>query len=792
MRLTKAIFILLCVLLCSCSVTRRLGEGEYLLSDVKVDVVDADSLSRKERIQESNLSRYIKQTPNSRFLGTNFYAWVYSLANPEKQGWLSRFVRKVGEEPVIYDSTMSERSVRDMDLYMYGMGFLQASSNYSVDTARRRRAVVTYNATQSTPYRIGSIEYVFNDETVRPVILEDTSASMVRSGDIFDINVLDRERGRITQRLNDEGFYSFKVNNISYVADSSVGNRVVDLQMVVQNGITGYSEQGRAIRENNMIYRINNINVFPDFDPMTMAADRGAITSALSDTLVYEGLNIISNNRDAFRPAVLRQIIGLNANDRYSASQIQSTYNELMRLGYFRSVSIVFTDVSDTTSMNNLVSFRGANGDTTEYMPRIGLLDCNIVCTPGKRQSYTAELEGTTTSNYYGIMATLGYQNRNIFRGFELFDASLRGGYEYLTSTGSQDSFEVGGSVSFTFPRFISPIRFDTKYDIYNTISRLEFSYDVERRPYYYRTLSSGVWGYQWSAYRHESYVIRPIDISVVKLKDMDETYLESIDNPYLINSYQSQFIGGISGSYIYNNSENNTNLNSTKWRVNLETNGNLIGAVSSLFDNEYTAEDGETYNRIFGVRYAQYVRGDIDFAKSFQLGRESALVYRFYAGAGLTYGNSSSIPYEKLFYCGGSNSMRGWQARTLGPGSTPEPTDVVYDSQLGNFKLETNLEARFPLWGMFKGAVFCDLGNVWYLKSDEIDDPDGVFQIDSFYEQLGFDAGLGLRMDFNFFVFRVDWGIQIHNPNKAVGERWIQNFDLSNTALNFGIGYPF
>lgn len=761
------------LLLCSCGVTRGLSDGEYLLTNVGIDVIDSDSLARNEKVSSVELYKYVKQRPNKRFLGINFYAWVYSLANPQSSSWLNRMARRIGEEPIIYDSVMSSRSVRDMDLYMYGSGFLQANSSFEVDTVRKK-AKVTYLAKHSTPYRIGKLEYVFNDESIAPIILGDTTNSMAKVGDIFDINVLDRERGRVAKYLNNKGYYNFQVTNLSYVADSSVGDRRVDLKMIVNRNLVGYNDSGQAILEDNKVYRINNVYVLPDFQPMTMAGDNTTLATALSDTVRYQGLTIIANDEGSCRPKVLRDLIGIHNNDKYDASKIQESYDELIRLGYFKSVSIVFTDVSDSTDMDQ------------------GLLNCNIVCTPGKRQSYSIDLEGTTTSDYYGITATLGYQNRNIFGGFELFDISLSGGYEFLSSSSSSstDSFLFGVNTSFTFPRFIQPFGIGLD-NLRNTTTRLEFSYEVQRRPYYHRTLSSAVFGYQWSAYRHESYVLRPIDISVVKLKYIDENYLESLDNPYLVNSYESQIIGGISGSYIYNNSENNSNLNFTKWRVNLETNGNLISAVTSVFNNEYTSEDGESYDRIFGVRYAQYVRGDVEFSKSFKLSRESSLVYRFYTGAGLAYGNSSTVPYEKLFYCGGSNSMRGWQARTLGPGSTAEPTDVVYDSQLGNFKLETNLEARFPVWGMFKGAVFCDVGNVWFLKSEDYSE-EGVFKFDTFFSQLGFDAGIGLRMDFNFFVFRVDWGLKIHNPNKSVGNRWIQGFSFSDTTLNFGVGYPF
>lgn len=237
-------------------------------------------------------------------------------------------------------------------------------------------------------------------------------------------------------------------------------------------------------------------------------------------------------------------------------------------------------------------------------------------------------------------------------------------------------------------------------------------------------------------------------------------------------------------------------NRNSTLVRLNLETTGNLLRGITELFAKPQNDDGGKYYN-ILGIRFAQYVRGDLSVSQKIVLGAEGrlAIAYRLYGGAALSYGNSNTIPSDRLFFAGGGNSMRGWAPRTLGPGDTPEPkkSGVYYPSQLANMKLEANLELRFPIWNIFNGALFFDAGNIWFLKRSESDNaPQAVFRFNNFYRQLGFDTGVGIRLDIKFAVLRLDWGIQLHNPNWPAGHRWIDTFKFKNTALNFGVGYPF
>jgi outer membrane protein assembly factor BamA len=289
---------------------------------------------------------------------------------------------------------------------------------------------------------------------------------------------------------------------------------------------------------------------------------------------------------------------------------------------------------------------------------------------------------------------------------------------------------------------------------------------------------------------QNSSFVVRPVSINWVNVGYINEDYFNSLQNEYLKRSYESQLIVGSSASYTYNNQRAETTKNQTLVRVNAELAGNTVDGLMRLFSNP---TEGQDYYKLLGVRYSQYVRVDVNASQRVMLGENSSIAARLYAGVGVAYGNSQAIPFDRMFYAGGSNSMRGWAPRTLGPGSSPLPENVVYPTQLGDMKLEANLELRFPIWNMFHGATFFDVGNVWYMGRNGVDYPDSsVFHIKDFYKQLGFNTGIGIRIDIQFAILRLDWGIQIHNPNKPMGQRWIHDFKWKNTALNFGVGYPF
>ena len=313
----KIFIVILLSMLCSaCSVTRKLSDGEYFLQRVKIE--DDKETPRKERISSYTLEQYVRQTPNKRFLGTNFYVWVHNLANPRKNNWWNNFKRKIGEEPVLLDISLTERSARNLQTYMDSRGYYSSSVSYHVDTIRRpKRAYVTYRTHQGEPYRISSISYDFRDNQLAPIIEADTAQSLLKVGNIFDIPTLDKERERIAKYLNNRGFYNFSINNIEYRVDTLSGNHLANVRMIVKRNIIGYDERGRAITDNSQVFRVKEINVLPDYNP---AIAEDLYKTSLTDTTYYNGINIISQGKPNVRPKVMHSAIPLTPNTIYDAS----------------------------------------------------------------------------------------------------------------------------------------------------------------------------------------------------------------------------------------------------------------------------------------------------------------------------------------------------------------------------------------------------------------------------------------------------------------------------------------
>ena len=790
----RLLYIVCCValgaMLSACSVTRLIPSNEYLLQRVKID--EDKSAPRAERIKSDEVTKYLRQKPNKHFLGTDFYTWVYLMAKPDKDNWWNNLMRRIGEEPVYLNMRDTERSASNLKIYLDSRGYYSSEVGFKVDTTyRRRRAKVEFSLKQGEPYHISNISYDFRDRFLEPILLPDTTNTLLHRGDIFDISVLDAERDRIALYLKDRGYYNFSVNNIEFIADTLGGDRKVGVTVIIKQTLTGYNARGEAQYDNNDVYRLRNINIVPNYSP---TADKSSPNYFGNfDSLEYRGLNILfSGKRPNVRARVLRGMVPLYPNYLYNYSQISQTYSNLMSMGYFKSARISFTEAKDSLR-GNLITLVGAEGKKVGGVnyTRERYLDCDILCTPALQQGIKAELEASTTSSFYGLKAVFGYQNRNIFRGAEMLEITGTAGYEYMKAQNAKKkhAMEFGVSAGLSFPRFLLANYAITSGTIAPK-TKFELSYNYQNRPYYKRHLSSASWVYSWRNHTNSSFVVRPISINLVNVNDMDSRYFNSLQNQYLKHSFESQLIVAISGSYVLKKQYKSAPNNQTTLRANCELSGNALNGIVHLISKP---AEGKNYYEFLGIRFSQYVRGDIDASHRIKFGKVTALAARLYAGAAYAYGNSNAVPFDRLFYAGGSNSMRGWAPRTLGPGSSPSPKDVVYPSQMGDMKLEANLEFRFPIWGMFHGATFLDLGNIWYIENKDANIPDdAVFHFNSFYKQLAFNTGIGVRLDIQFAILRLDWGIQLHNPNNPVGERWIHNFKWRNTSLNFGVGFPF
>lgn len=787
------------VLLSSCSVTRHLPPNAYILTRNKIET--DKSTPREERISAGELDDYIRQTPSKKFLGTNLPVWLYNQADPGKDNGWNNLLRRLGSAPVILDTALTALSSRNIKLYMDKRGWYDSRSWYDIKYKRSHKAVVTYSVKQGIPYRINSVNYDYQDKFLAQVLRQDTASSLVRKGEIFNLEVLNQERQRITRYLKDCGYYTFTVNNINYIADTLAGDHLVNLVMVIKKHLAGYDSEGEPIYENNAVYHLDDIYVYPDYNATKAATDPDYLRSM--DTTYYQGLYILHQGKLKIRPRTLRRAIPIHAGYLYSAGDQQRTSGNLQRLDYFNNASVTFYEAPSTDGSYITYVGEGESGQPVETLEKP--LDCDIYCTPAMRQGYTLDFEATTSSAFYALRPSISYLNRNLFRGAELLNISLTGGYEFNKDESAvKNSYEFGVSASITFPRFLAPFQIDRAGKLWRPITRLELSTNLQRKSKYHRTITGANLGYTWGNGRRSTYTVRPIDFNLVDVSFIDNAFLCSIENRYLRESYKSQYIAALSASYVFNEPKTRKG-NSLTLRVNAETAGNITDALAHWLSSPVTEQVNiddcggsgdtkpryETFYKVFNIRYSQYFRIDASISNTVPLGFRTAIAYRFYGGIGVPYGNSSTLPMDRMFYVGGSNSMRGWPVRALGPGDSPQGRESGFKNQLGNLRLEANFEFRFPVWKALHGALFFDLGNVW-LAGIPGAAPDEVFRFDTFYKELGFNTGLGLRYDLNLVVIRLDWGVRLHDPSLPAGHRWIKAFKWSNTSLNFGIGYPF
>ena len=764
----------------SCNTTRYVPEGSYLLKKNEVEFENKKVPKKDPRIDKKVLARYIQQRPNRRLLGMNIYLGAHSISDTSKHGWWHRlWSEKIGDPPVILDSALTARSKQAMEIFLHSKGYMSAWVEDSV-SARKQKATVHYQVEPGTPYRISELTYRIADTFLKQIILEDTTNCLLKAGQTFDRKTFEDERSRITDRLKNMGFYNFGNNSITYTADTTRGENTMAVVMNVGRRLVSYETDNRPNYENHPVYRIGRIVVNSDYDPTKSIQQNSEIKY---DTLEHNGVEIMYDKKLYIRPEILVGAIRLSPNELYDLSAVQRTYYNVSALGY--SANIIFTPIERPDSVPPIrvtVPYADTISTTEEQ------LLCYIQCTPLVRQNFNTDLELSTTSDYYSIALTLGYQNRNLFRGAEIFNVSFRGAYEFVKIKNKANSYEFGVTTSLDIPRLLFPVGDRVKSRLRQATTQVSLSYNIQRRPDYRRTMFGAQFGYGWTLNRGGRFVINPVDVNIVSVPWVDSTFLANIDNPYLRNSYTSQLIPGLSAAY-YFTSNPDTKENGISVRVNADANGNLFRLLTSMLGDPVT-RNNETYYNIFGLRFAQYARASIELSHRFNLNDHNQISWRIFAGGGVPYGNSNTVPFERLFFAGGSNSMRGWQVRSLGPGSVPADTVSSYPNQLGNIRLEANLEYRANVIGGLNLGIFFDAGNIWMNSKGE-KRPEARLRYD-FFKQLAFNTGVGIRYDFDYFVLRLDWGWKLYNPSLEKQKRWLSQFRFKDTALHFAIGFPF
>lgn len=788
----------------ACSPVRRLSDNEYLLVKNKIS-------GNNSAISDAQLLAYVKQKPNRKILNLfRFHLQVYNLVNqerfqkrykekidkrtkkndkrriagkkqfPEEPISFSNWLLSIGEAPIILDTFQVNRSAVQLQLYLRNHGYFNAKVRDSVSTnPANKRAEVFYIVDPEKPYTFNKIEYVINDRTIKEIFLNNWSKSLLRTGNIFDSDVLEKERDRITALLRNEGYFSFVKNYINYSADTTVGGRLINLQLNIDNpikAVPGFADS--TIESKHIRYKINNVFITSDYSSKLDSTTQ-------VDTLYFDNVHYISNNGLKFKPRAIKPSVSIQRGELYSKEDIDQTYRRIAELNAFKFINL---------------NFQPAGSDTS------ALLDLNIRLSPRPRQSITYETQGTNTAGNFGVALNLIYQNRNLMKGLELFELRLTGGLEVQRILGNidEDNSEsvanflpfntilFGPEASLVIPKIPKTLNF---LGPNNRKTRIATYYNLQERPDYFRSIFTSIYGFSANKNQRINLAFNPVEINFVNvnLTPQFESLLNSSNNLFLKNSFKSQFISSGKFTRTYNNQVVGANKSFNFLQWNFETAGLLLNASRNFFKNPGVENEGTPDEKyiVFGIPYSQYVRFDSDYRYFKYFNKTSSLGFRWITGLGIPYGNSTVMPFEKSFFVGGANSVRAWIARSLGPGGFRDTTGVRID-QIGDIKLEWNLEYRQKLYGVFEGAMFIDAGNIWLRQKDPQREL-AEFQLNRFYKEIALGTGLGLRLNFDYFIIRLDAAHPLREPGYEIGERW--SFDriaLKNVNFNFGIGYPF
>lgn len=716
----------------SCSTTKFVPADDYLLKAVKIESEQSD-------VKASTLMPYVQQRPNSKWFSLfKVPLSLYSMSGRDSTQWGTMFLRGLGEAPVIYDSVKAAASCDNMVMYLQTEGYLHAKASYTVKR-KGRKVEVKYKAIPGISYTIDSVNVVIEDDSVHNTLQSLGALDMnLKRGMRFSIQTLNDERKRITNILTKEGYYKFNKDFIKFEVDSTVTPGMVDVTMYLHK----YKASNNSPETNHRKYFINKVNFIP-----------------------------VNSKRIALRPNVLQNNTTIKEGNKFSAAEVQNTYNNFSRLNAVRFTNIHFDENEED-----------------------GLLDCGIKVSTRKPNTISFQPEGTNTEGDFGAAATLTYSNNNIFRGSELFSVQFRGAYEAIKGLDgyqNQNYIEYNVETRLAFPRIIAPfLSQNVRYDN-SAKSELMFSYNMQNRPEFHRRVLTSAWRYYWKGLHGLSYRFDLIDINFVHMPWISSTfksnYLDDTNyrNAILKYNYEDLFIvkSGVNISYSYKNQA---------FRTNIEVGGNVLNAISHLTKAKKNSDGQYT---LFKIAYAQYVKGDFDYTRLLQLDVKNQLALHFGLGIAFPYGNSNILPFEKRYFSGGANSVRGWNVRELGPGKfRGSDGKIDFINQTGDMKLDMNVELRTALFWKFNGAFFVDAGNIWTLKNYK-DQPGGQFKFDTFLKQLAVAYGLGLRVNFDYFIVRLDCGMKAINPayTTSNGHYPIINPKLRrDLSVHFAVGIPF
>ncbi len=770
--MVTVIIIVLVVMTTACSSTKHVPQGKLLLDKVKINITDPH-----KDVEASQLANYLRQNANHRVLGgLKLQLALYNIAGRDSANWFNRWIKRVGTPPVIYDSALTVASADQLHMALSNRGFMNNVVTYQVEAdSAKRKARINYDITLGEPYFIRSIDYDIPDEDLRDIILADTARFTVHEGDLLNYNRLDEWRQNITENLRNHGYYAFNKEYITFMADTAAGSKAVDLTL---NSRDPYRNDHMPYYTEHEPFYVRDVVYVTDYDPVEM---HDAFWGADTVTL-HSGIKIIEGPDRYLRHDVLDECNHIEPGQLYNAEAITRTYRALGRLNILKQINI---DVRPLGEVDGVL-----------------MVDAYVLLSPDKSQTVSVSLEGTNSEGDLGFGVGLDYEHRNIFKGAEVLSAKAKVSYESISGNLSglinNNYSEYSTELGLTFPKFMFPFLKRSFKRKIQASTAFTVNFDYQARPEYTRIIAGGSWRYQWTERsRRMAHTLTLVDVSVISVPKYNEEFFKRITNPLLFYSYQDHLIMRMGYNFYRTNKAEMNVLQMGRFqrnvftiRANAETAGNLLYGLSHLTGQK---ADADGSYKAMGIRYSQYFKADADYSFTHYFDHRQSVAFHVGAGVAVPYGNSDVLPFEKRFYSGGANSVRGWGVRTLGPGSYDSNNNLSkFIYQCGDIRFDVNLEYRAKLFWVVELGLFMDAGNIWTIKNYE-DQPGGVFKFNKFYEQIAAAYGAGIRLDFKYFLVRVDMGMKAHNPASGQ-EHWplLHPRFKRDSEFHFSVGYPF
>lgn len=754
-------FLLACLVLAGCNATKRVPKGQYLYTgaEIKINPDSSQRITDQKQVKEDLESR-TRPRPNKSFLGIKFKLFLYNIYGKplRSKGFKNWVSTKLGEPPVLIGEVNLKNNEAVLGSYLISQGYLQAAVTGDT-TLKEKKGEAIYTALTGDRYTLNKITFPADTGSLTKIISQNKDKTLLKTGNFYDLDDFKRERERIDNDLKEQGYFYFNPDYLILQVDSTIGQHQANVYVKVKNTTPEVGTKP---------YTIKDINIYPNYKLLKDSLLRTMAPLKYGDFDIYD-------TESTFKPTLFDRLIFFKKGELYNRTDHSQSLNRLVNIGVFQDVRAEFLPLD--SSKNDQ-------------------LDLNIYLTPLKKNSLSFSVLGTSKSNnFVGSEVKITQTTRNLFHAGEQLDMSIGGGFETQVdgTAKKQNSYSLSAEAKLSFPRLIVPFfNFEvTNAYIPRTVASLSYQL-LNRGSLYSLSAFKGEFGYNFRENKYKEHAVNPISVSYVR-PNINKNKRDSIfaANPAFNYTLQNQFLIGSSYNFTLTNQMEDERRNNMYFLGSLETAGNVWGLFS--------AKDAMGQKSLLNVPLAQFVRAEADFRDYYKINSNLKWANRLDIGYGYAYGNSTSLPFVRQFFAGGSNDIRAFAARTLGPGSYKVPDTLAFADQGGDIKIMLNSELRFPIVNNLQGAAFVDAGNIWLRNEDPMRAGSG-FKAKNVFNEMAVGTGLGLRVDAKILVVRLDVAFPIRKPYLPEGQRWVID-DLAfgsgqwrkeNLIYNIGIGYPF